>query len=246
MIALDDADAVPEDRLLGFDAVVRRQAALRLAERHAAARHHEAHADLGRGGDLVVDPAAILEDIGVVEHGGAARERQLAAADQHRGAGVVRRPAAPDPVMRLQPGKQVGVLPGRQVARQDLVEVVVAVDQAGQHDVALEVEHAIGGLRQTGGRADLLDHAVAGEQPGIRQLAALPVHRHEHVGILREQGRHVVPPELSAAPIGGENSTVGRQAAIANRSPQRQAIHPGVAPRFPAFCRAMGWGCPRA
>ena len=190
---LDDADAVLEDRVFVLHAIVRRQAAFRLAERHAAARDREADAELGGSRDLIVDLAAVLEDIGVVEHRRAAGQGQLGAADQHRGARVFRRPAAPDAVMRLEPGKQVGVLPRRQVAGEDLVEVMVAVDQAGKQDVAREVEHDVGALRQLGGRPDLLDHAVAGEQPGVRQFAPLPVHRHEHVGILRQQRRHRVP-----------------------------------------------------
>ena len=68
--------------------------------------------------------------------------------------------------------------------------MMMAVDQAGQQNVAGEVEHDIGRVGQARGRADLLDHAVAGEQPGVAQLAPLAVHGHEHVGVPGEQSPH--------------------------------------------------------
>ena len=88
--------------------------------------------------------------------------------------------------MRFEPGEEVSVLPGGQVARQHLVQMVVAVDQAGQQNMAAEVEHSIGGGRQIGGWPQLLDDAVAGKKPRIPQLSALPVHGDNDVGILSE------------------------------------------------------------
>src|SRR6266404_1650163 len=61
--------------------------------------------------DLVIHLAAVLEDIGVIEHRGTARQCQLPATDQYRGARIFRGPASPDAVVRLEPGKQVRVLP---------------------------------------------------------------------------------------------------------------------------------------
>ena len=175
-----------------LDAIVGRQAAFRLAERHAAARHREAHAELARGRDLVIDVAAVLEHIGMVKHRRAAGRRQLGAADQHRGARGLRRPARPDAIVRLEPGKQVGVLRRRQVARKHLVEMVVAVDEARKQDLPGRSRTEVRARRQLGGRSDLLDHAVTCEQAGIPQFAPLVVHRHDHVGILREQCAHLI------------------------------------------------------
>ena len=95
VVFLDHADAVLEDRVFVLHAIVRRQAAFRLAERHAAARDREADAEFGGSGDLIVDLAAVLKDIGVIEHRGAAGQSEFGAADQHRGAGVFRRSAPP-------------------------------------------------------------------------------------------------------------------------------------------------------
>jgi hypothetical protein len=92
--------------------------------------------------------------------------------------------------MGHEPWKQVGVLAGREVAPEDLIEVMMAVDQAGQQNMAGEVEHDIRRAGQGRGRTDLLDHAVASEQPGVTQLAPLAVHGHEHVGIPGEQCPH--------------------------------------------------------
>ena len=190
MILLDDAHQVLEDGLFRLDAIVRRQAAFRLAERHAAARDDEADAEVGRGGDLIVDLAAVLEDISVVEHRRAAGKRQLGATDEHRGARVLRRAARPDPVMRLEPREEVGVLTSRQVAGEHLIEMMVAVDQAGEEDVAAEVEDDIRGRGQFRGRPDLFDDAVAGKQPRPLQFTALSVHRDDDVGVPGKQCRH--------------------------------------------------------
>src|SRR5208283_6012692 len=92
--------------------IVRRQAAFGLAERHTAPRHDEANADFRRRMDLIIDLAAILEDIGVVEDRRAAGACELCAADNHRGAGVFRSAGSPNPVMRLEPREEVRVLAG--------------------------------------------------------------------------------------------------------------------------------------
>jgi hypothetical protein len=42
----------------------------------------EAHSDLPRCGDLVIDAAAVLEDVCVIEHGGAPRRGKLGEADE--------------------------------------------------------------------------------------------------------------------------------------------------------------------
>ena len=69
--------------------------------------------------------------------------------------------ARPDGIEGLQPVEEVGVLCGGYGAREGLVEVVVCVDQPGQHHMAGEVEHFVGSGRQAGGRPDLFDEAVA-------------------------------------------------------------------------------------
>ena len=75
---------------------------------------------------------------------------------------------------------------GRDVAGENLVEMMVAVDQARQQNMARQIEDAVRRCGQACSRTDLLDDAVAGEQAGVAQLAPLTVHGHEHVGILRE------------------------------------------------------------
>lgn len=70
--------------------------------------------------------------------------------------------------------------------------MVVAVDEAGKEDMAAKVQHDIRALRQLGGRADLLDHTVAGKEARILELAPPTVHRHQHVGILCKQRSHLV------------------------------------------------------
>ena len=59
--------------------------------------------------DLVIDPAAVLEDVGVVEGRRAAGEGKLAEADDCRRPVTRRVCARPKPDTALQPGKKVGV-----------------------------------------------------------------------------------------------------------------------------------------
>ena len=198
VVAGDDPLAVGHDGRLVLDALVRRQAAPGLAERHGAARDHEPHADLAGRRDLVVHAAAVAENVGMVEGGGAAGQRQLRQAHQGGGARCLRRAARPDAVVRAQPVEQRGVLRGGQVARQRLVEVVVAVHQPGEQDLAGQVEHRVGGPRQALVGPDPLDEAVAREQAAAAQFAPFRVHGHHHLGAARNQRAHPAAP-ISAA-----------------------------------------------
>ena len=45
--------------------------------------------------------------------------------------------------MRLEPRKEVRVLPGGQIACQKLVEMMVTVDQAGEENMAAKVEDKV-------------------------------------------------------------------------------------------------------
>jgi hypothetical protein len=186
------AIAVGQDEILVLDAVVGRQAALGFAQRHRSAAGMEAHAEIACRADLAVDAVAVLEQIAVVEHGGAARQREFGQADQRAGARGLGVDAGPRAIKRLQPGKEIVVLRARKVAGQGLVEVVVRVDEARQDDLAAEVEHRVGRRRQLRRRTDLPDDAVDRIEAGALQLAALAIHGDEDIGVLGEQGRHAV------------------------------------------------------
>ena len=95
--------------------------------------------------------------------------------------------------MGFEPAKQVVVLPRRQVSRQRLVEMVVTIDQAGQDDLALEVENRVGSGGKRRSRSDLLHDTVDGEQTGVGNLPALLIHRHDE-RVLHQQSRHYAPP----------------------------------------------------
>ena len=82
VIALDDPHGILQDRLLVLDAVVGRQSAPGFAQRHGAAAGVKADADLSGGGDLVIDAAAVREDIRVIEDGRASGRRQLSEPDE--------------------------------------------------------------------------------------------------------------------------------------------------------------------
>jgi hypothetical protein len=92
-----------------------------------------------------------------------------------------------------QPGEEVGVLRVGSVARQRLVEMVVAVDQPWQEDLATEVEHFIRCLWEVFGWANHLDFAISREEASVPQFSALAVHRHQNVRVVRKQRCHRLP-----------------------------------------------------
>jgi hypothetical protein len=68
VILLDDALTVLENGGFILDAVIRRRAALRFAERHRPAAGVEAYPQLARRLDLAIDVVAVLVHVTVVEH----------------------------------------------------------------------------------------------------------------------------------------------------------------------------------
>jgi hypothetical protein len=88
--------------------------------------------------------------------------------------------------VRVQPGKQVVVLRGRDGACQGLVQMVVRIDQARQHDLSGRVDHRVGRVGQLIARADRSDDAVFRIQAGTGDLPACSIHRHQHLRVLDE------------------------------------------------------------
>ena len=129
-----------EDRVAVLDHGVRRQPAVRHAQVHRAAARVEADAELPRGLDLDRQQIAraVREDVVVIGGGRAARaqqRRQPRACRRALDPGVDPRPGR---VQLDQPFEQRRVL--REPARRPLVEVVVAVDQAGRREAAGRVD----------------------------------------------------------------------------------------------------------
>ncbi len=184
VIRLDRPPAVCQDRVLFLHAGVRRQPALRLAQAHAAARRREADAQLDRGLDFVVDLRAVRVHIQVIARRGAARQHQLGQPDLRRRVDRLRPHPRPDRVQRLEPVEQNGIL--RDAAGQRLVQVMVRVHQARQHDHPGRVDDRIRGLGQLGRWPRLLDCVVAHEQAAPGDLAPLRIHRDQQIRILQK------------------------------------------------------------
>ena len=179
-----------------LDELVRRKAAVGLAEVHRAARGDDPHPDLPRRLHLRLDQplAALREHVVMVEHRRAAGQRELGEARARRR--VLRLGVDPRPhrVELAQPGEEVGLL--RAGAREGLVQVVVGVDQAGGDDGAVEVDR-VPGVR-LGTAADRRDRGALDEQPAALVLAAGVVHRHDD-GVAVER-RHALPGCDSRSP----------------------------------------------
>jgi hypothetical protein len=163
----------------------------------------EPHPHLACDDDLIVHLAAIGEDVGVVEDGGAAGEDQLGQAGLGRHPHGFGRHPRPHRVERVQPVEDVPILGGRHDAEEGLIEVMVGVHQAGQDDVPVEVEDLVGSLGEFGGRADLLDLAVTDEETAARDLATSCVHGGEDHGVLDEHRPGPRGPGLRRFVLGG-------------------------------------------
>ena len=194
VVGLDQPLRVGQDRLLALDEVVRRQPARRLAHAHAAPRGMEAHADLLRRLDLVVERDAVRVDVQVVRTRRAARQQQLGHGDLRRDLHHLRRQPGPDRVERLQPAEQLGVLRGRNGAGQRLDHVVVRVHQPRRDDVAPGVDHLPKGAhlvedrrRHLARRVDRRDLLAADQQARAAQLAAGVIEGGDQVGLMDQQ-----------------------------------------------------------
>ena len=208
MVLADHPHAVLEDGGLVLHTVVGREATSRFAQGHRSPAGVEPDADLGRCRDLVVDPASVLEHVGVIEDRRAARQRELGQPNQRAPVGGLRGPLGPDLVVGPQPGEQVDVLAQREVAGEGLVEVVVRVDHPGQHDLAAQVEDRVGLRGEILRRTDRSDHAVLHQDCAVGYFAALVVHGDEDLCVAREEGGHGTAPFIGTTPTDG-TSRVG-------------------------------------
>jgi len=108
-----DALAIPQHGLLVLHYRVRRQAAARAAHGHASAAGMQAHADLPRCENLIVERGAVWVKIEMVTGGGAPGEGQFR---QHQAGGYADClciHTCPYRIVRAQPLEQAGVLRSR-------------------------------------------------------------------------------------------------------------------------------------
>jgi len=147
-------------------------------------------ADLARDLDLVVDPAAVGPQVGVVAGCRAAREQQLRARDGRGAAQPGRRQARPDRVERDEPIEELDVLRTGNRARQRLIEVMMGAHQSRNHDAAARVDDAVGLPRQLRRRPERLDRAVAHEDRGVAQHRVRSVERLDVRRVAHQQRGH--------------------------------------------------------
>ncbi|MET3932518.1 hypothetical protein ABIE00_000564 [Arthrobacter sp. OAP107] len=144
-----------------------RQPAVVLSERHGAAGQRGPHAKAPDGADFDVDRVLHpgREEVVVVGGGGAAGEKQFGEGHGGREVKIPRGQPGPDRVEVLQPGEQRCVGHRTPGAGECLVEVVMRVDQAGQHHVVAGLEGLSTGCgRRLAGAEHLHDFAAADHQ----------------------------------------------------------------------------------
>lgn len=79
---------------------------------------------------------------------------------------------------------------GRDGAGEGLVEVMMRVDEAGEEDVAFEVEDFVGFGRQTGSLSYLFNKSITDKKTTVRDFGVVVVHG-EEVGVFDEEGGHI-------------------------------------------------------
>ena len=173
--------------ILALDQRVGWQAAVLFADAHRAAAGVEAHADGARRVDRVVQASAVGEEVQVIACRRAPGEHEFGHRHCRGDVQHLGRDARPDGVERTQPREELGVLRRGNGARERLEEVVVRVDEPGQHDLAAAVDHFVGERRQLRGRADRDDRVAANEDAAAVDFPLHVVHRRDDRGVLEEQ-----------------------------------------------------------
>ena len=152
------------------------------------------HAHPLRGLELIVQPGAVGPQVVVIAAGGAAAQEQFGqcqlGADLHvRGCQF-----GPDGVEGLEPVEEHRVLCGGNDAGEGLVEVVVGVDKAGQHQLAPGVNALLnfgGELHRQVFTAPHPENLLpVDEQRAVGDLPALGVHCDEGCGVMQEGEGH--------------------------------------------------------
>ena len=144
----------------------------------------EAHAQLAGSPDFVVVPRVLGHQVQVIADRGAAGQEQLGQSHQSTVVNGLCRQLSPDGVEVGEPIEQTGVLDSRQGAGQRLIQVMVGVDQAGQHDHAGGVNHRVCLCWQVRRCAHHFDDVAPSEDGSVTDRASLVVHRHQHAGVL--------------------------------------------------------------
>ena len=176
--------AVAQDRLLILHDFVGRQAAVLLRKAHRPAGHRHAQAELARFLDLDVDRVLEprREQIVMIGRRRAAGKHQLGQGKPHRDAQVARLHPRPDRRERGQPGDQIAVDRRRVGAGQRLVEMMMRVDEAGQHHMTRRVERSPDRRRRRPAARHQFDDAR-------------PLDHHAALGALGENGERVLDPQ---------------------------------------------------
>ena len=168
---VDHPFAVREDGFGVLDDGYGRQAAVLDREIHGAARQRHAHAQIPGGRSLYVD--RVLESLRihvvVVRRRRAAGEQQLGEGEPRRRVEMVRSQPRPHGVEGLEPVEELLVEGGAVGTGQGLVEMVMRIDEAGQHDVLRGVEDPVAGRAGRGPGGQALGDAIAVHDQAARR-----------------------------------------------------------------------------
>jgi hypothetical protein len=159
----------------------------------------EAHAELARRVDRVLERYAVREEVQVIGDGRRAAQQELGQAERCTHAHRLAIQRAPNRVEQAEPIEQSESMARSNRAREGLVEVMMSVDEPGQHHGPSCVNATLGSpvLREPehfgahlGGRPDRFDRAVADEDAAPMNFAPRAVHREHDVRVGDQERCH--------------------------------------------------------
>lgn len=169
VVAEDEALAIGKDFFLGLDHILRGKAALFSGEGHGAAGGVEADPHCLRGLDLHVDevPLAPGEKVEVIGGKGAAGKEKLHEPHDRRYVNRFLVDPAPALVQKHKPVEELFILGTGNSSEEGLVEVVMGIDHAGDHDAVAAVDDLIEGALGRRAFAQSGDAVSFHQKPGF-------------------------------------------------------------------------------
>ena len=194
MVLRDDALGILHDLVDRLHHAVRRQAAVLHREVHAAAGGVHTDAQLVRGAELHAEQVAgvLREDVVMVEAGRAAVLHQLAETRERGETDDILVEIFPDLIERPEPVEKLHILHFRQVAREDLIEMMVRVHKPRIAEHMARVDGLLRLLRKV--VANRANEAVLSVEVDVFVDRIVIVAGDERADISNEQSRHSKAP----------------------------------------------------
>ena len=103
----------------------------------------EPDAKRGRSLELIIDPGTVWPEIVMIEHGGSSAQGKFDESQRRGHPHVIRCHPRPDRVERSKPVEETGVLRPGDDSGQRLIQMMMGVHQARQHNMTRKVHYLV-------------------------------------------------------------------------------------------------------